>query len=270
MVNLILIYALYLHFIQGQRQPEISWLLGVFTTEILGCFVYGWHKIFAEKNDNESEPKKVDKDIKVVENGINSTPVSKLKLPRNVNDPFYSFYVQGENYLNSARATSDITIQIAFAQKAIEEFSKILETSSLYFSAIYNLGTAYKWRTDYLQALEWFEKAKNFLAEKGNLQFSPREINIGYMGAENMIGRVYLEMEQYSVAEKYFRKSWSYDHNYFMPLNSLFDSAFKQGDVGTASNLKSQMETYEEYASVAELVEIKMNILHGKYLRKVA
>jgi len=268
-VNGILIYALSLHFVLNQPQAQIEWLLTIFSTEILFGFVYGWYKLVSTK-ETPSQEKKVDSNTKLHKKGVSSEVSSELNLPRDSKDAYFPLYKMGRNYLQKIKEATDVTSLREFAQKAIKEFSKIPESSSLRFHTLYNLATVYKWYGDYLTSLNYYKKAENYLSKEGKKLFSNREIEISYMGIENMKGKVYLEMKDYPEAERYFDASLSIDHNYFMPIHSKFDLAFERRDVERARILKELLQTYKEYNSVAEIVELKMAILNEKHLRKVA
>lgn len=262
LVNLILIYAMFSYFVLYQPQPQIRWLLAVFATEILGCFVVGWRKVVGEKDIPAStEGESSSPHIAVVGKGAQALAIEKSKVKEDAHAPCVILKGKGVKLLVMARdMTYPAEARKQYARRAIRIFNRIPKGSAAYAAAQYNIATAYRVLANFTKALSTYEKVKELVAEMG-AQIPEDDRRPWAADIERMIGNVYAEQKLMREARAYFLRSWKLAPENLIGMMNLFDVAFETGKLDEARMWVDMMSTHEDYPAVASLIESKLKLL---------
>lgn len=270
--NLVLIYTLFSHFVMGQHQEHMQWLLGGFVTEMVGCFVFGWHYLLkpavVEKpmasNDSSAST------LQIINSGPQGLAKDNVQTHEDLSDPWMPVVVEGRGLLENARK-EDLSEKdrIKFAKQAIERFSEIPKNSKSYINGVHNTGTAYRELGKFSKAFENYDKARKFLLDSNSF-FSEEETTNWLSAIKMMEGVVFEHQHLYPEAKERFLGAWGMKRNYFMPLLNLFELSYRSHNLTEAELLKDFMTTYKEYSEVAEMVEVKLDFLRDYYAKKAA
>lgn len=266
LVNLVLIYALYSHFILRQQQDQIQWLLVGFSAEILGCFVLGWSKtVNSSAETDEIEPKPVKRENKVI-NPEDPLVIEAKEIMEN-NDHSDTLK-EGRILLEQARNKEfSRTQREKYAKQAIKVFAQIPPGSVNYFAAQYNMATAFRVLHTYSKSIRGFEKLLDFLAANKS-KYSCSELRVLRSETTMMIGTVYLEKNTLNTARTYFLSSWKIDPDNMIAVLNLFEVAAKTKKVEEAKIWKEILTGFERYSKISEVVERTMSHLQKSTSQK--
>ena len=270
LVNMILIYALFSHFVLQRPQEQITWLLGVFATEILACFVLGWRKVVNAEGRSENDREEPDKSNgEVVNSGNKTLFIDRLKVSEKGEDLFLTIKEKGLGFLKLARNIKlSPETRIKYAKQAIKEFARIPKDSLVYISALYDIATAHRILHNFSKAIAYYEKADELLSVKGKEFFTERELINWKAAISMMIGNVYFEQNLPGKARFYYLSAWKIKPDYFTAVLNLFEVSVKLNNLVEAEIWKELLQMFDEYSLVSELVETKMNLLYGCAIRE--
>jgi tetratricopeptide (TPR) repeat protein len=262
LVNLILIYAMFSYFVLHQPPLQIGWLLGVFTTEILGCFVLGWRKIVnSEIKSNKLESETNKSEIKIVGSEVEPTVIEKTKVSEDKNNPDVILKNKGVDLLVLARDKNlPLEFRKKYARKALKILAQIPKSSAAYIPAQYNAATAHRILGDITKAVSTYEKVREILSESG-AQYTEEEHRLWAADIEMMIGNVYFEQSSLHEARSFYLRSWKIDPDNLVRILNLFDVAFKLNNVDEAQIWAEMISAHKEYPSLSSLVETKLRLL---------
>jgi tetratricopeptide (TPR) repeat protein len=262
LVNLILIYAMFSYFVLHQSPLQIQWLLGVFATEIVGCFVLGWRKLVeGESKPAGAETRPGDANLLVVGRGPQALAIEKTKVKEDADDPDVILKGKGVKLLVLARDNNfPPERRRKYARRAIKIFARIPKGSAAYVAAQYNIATAHRTLANYSKALGTYEKVKELVAESG-AQYTADERREWAADIERMIGNVYHAQNLPGEAKHFYLRSWKLAPDNLIGMLNLFDVAVELNKVDEARMWAEMLSTHEDYPSVSSLIDSKLNLL---------
>ncbi len=259
LVNLIMIYALFSYFVLHQSPLQIRWLLAVFTTEIVGCFVLGWRKVVGGEHPPAGvEDRPADSDLVVVGRGPRALAIEKTKVREDAGDPDVIVKGEGVQLLVLARDNNlPRGLRKKYARRAIKIFARIPEGSAAYVGAQYNTATAYRTLSKFTKALCTYERVKELVAE-GGARYTEDERREWAADIERMMGNVYFEQGLLPEAKAFYLRSWKLAPDNLIGMLNLFEVAVKLERVDEAQMWAEIMSTHEDYPSVSDLIDPKL------------
>ena len=234
-VSLVMVAALFRHFILDRSVTYVEWVLGAFVVEIVGCFVLGWKVVVGgSKSDTQTNPAILEKmdyaeDVRDSSVQHKNAALRFLDLGRNRNHPYFK--------------------RRKFIRRAIQILETISAGQSAYPAARYNLGTAYRELKKYDVALRYYEEAENCLDNE--LKHSPseererRKSDIIFMK-----GRVFDAKGEKAQARKLYEESWMMYPNDYGVVFNLYEICKETGENEEATVWYSLLRRFPQHQRV--------------------
>lgn len=280
-INCGLGYVLLSQLFSGVPSPYTNWLITIFAAEMLGAFVYGWHKVLNRKAPEalELEDKRADfvdgpdehRNV-VINRATDPMVVNKRDAVTDHTDLDARLKCAGDKSKDLSRLhTLKDEVRVMHGERALESYGKIDPKTRHYPPAVYSgatvqreLGSLLKDNGRYVDAIDGYETAGQLFSENEYGHFTESEIRTNVAAGEMMIGKIMLKLDRKEDAGQRFFDAWVTNPNSIV-VHNLFDLAVSNDDLAEAEMWAKVIRRFEDYSSHAELVESKLEALRNKH-----
>lgn len=271
LVNIIMILALFFHFVLGQSQENINWLIYGFAAEIVGCLVVGWHKIVTpdSKGVKPKNTKSKSAQIEIVNQGENSLAIEKRQETIDTNSKHTCLKKEGDALLKMARNKTYIKeLREEYAQQSKNKYDQIPSNSPLFPDALYQKATADRVLGNYSESIEGYKRILVYVSEHES-QYTETELRELKAEPTMMIGNVYVEKGWLDMAKRHFMDAWGINPDYMFAVYNLFEVAFISKKAEEARMWKEMLTRFDRYSEISKDVELKLNILENQVMSQI-